>query len=288
MNRSLDSREFKLILKLKIFQDLNEGIKKVQKIIDKEVDMLNGKFKPDSDLKQKFRRTYYLDTPNFRLKSKNFFLRVREDKESNKYDTTLKCRHPDRYISSSYDLSSSIKKSTIKFEEDIIAPHVSKFSISVNFEEDQEPEINNLEKLKTIFPELQTQDLGDGILEKVNKFEAKEISVKLGKISYSNNNKDREDDDDEIKTFLNLWYSPKNKGKPVIVEFTYDYAAIKKKEEGKEQNKGKKKEKILIEEFPFSLVRNTYQFYNSLQNRKKIVDLKSSKTKTDFVYKYKP
>lgn len=271
MNRSLDSREFKLILKPKIFQDLNEGIKKVQKIIDKEVDMLNGKFKPDSDLKQKFRRTYYLDTFNFRLKSKNFFLRVREDKESNKYDTTLKCRHPDRYISSSYDLSSSIKKSTIKFEEDIIAPHVSKFSISVNFEEDQEPEINNLEKLKTIFPELQTQDLGDGILEKVNKFEAKEISVKLGKISYSNNNKDREDDDDEIKTFLNLWYSPKNKGKPVIVEFTYDYAAIKKKEEGKEQNKGKKKEKILIEEFPFSLVRNTYQFYNSLQNRKKIV-----------------
>jgi uncharacterized protein YjbK len=271
MNRSLDSREFKLILKPKIFQDLNEGIKKVQKIIDKEVDMLNGKFKPDSDLKQKFRRTYYLDTFNFRLQSKNFFLRVREDKESNKYDITLKCRHPDRYISSSYDLSSSIKKSTIKFEEDIIASHVSKFSISVNFEEDQEPEINNLEKLKTIFPELQTQDLGDGILEKVNKFEAKEISVKLGKISYSNNNKDREDDDDEIKTFLNLWYSPKNKGKPVIVEFTCDYAAIKKKEEGKEQKKGKKKEKILIEEFPFSLVRNTYQFYNSLQNRKKIV-----------------
>ena len=243
MSKSLDSREFKLILKPKIFQDLNEGIKKVQKIIDKEVEMLNGKFIPDSDLKQKFRRTYYLDTPNFRLKSKNFFLRVREDKESNKYDITLKCRHPDRYISASYDLSSSMKKSTIKFEEDIIAPHVSKFSISVNFEENQEPEINNLEKLKTIFPGLHTQDLGDGILEKVNKFEAKEISVKLGKISY-NNNKDGEDDDDEIKTFLNLWYSPKNnKGKPVIVEFTYDYDAIKKKEEGKEQNKGKKEKK---------------------------------------------
>ena len=287
MSKPLDSREFKLILKPKIFQDLNEGIKTVQKIIDKELEILNGKFIPESNLKQKFRRTYYLDTPNLRLKSNNFFLRVREDKESNKYDITLKCRHPDRYISASYDLSSSIKKSTIKFEEDIIAPHVSKFSISVNFEENQEPEINNLEKLKTIFPGLHTQDLGDGILEKVNKFEAKEISVKLGKISY-NNNKDGEDDDydNEINTFLNLWYSPKNKGKPVIVEFTYNYAAIKKKEEGKEQNKCKK-EKILIEEFPFSLVRNTYQFYNSLQDIKKIVDLKSSITKTDFVYKYK-
>jgi len=289
MSRSLDSREFKLILKPKIFQDLNEGIKKVQKIIDKEVEMLNGKFIPNSDLKQKLRRTYYLDTPKFRLKSKNYFLRVREDKESNKYDITLKCRHPDRYISSSYDLSSSMKKSTIKFEEDIIAPHISKFSISVNFEENQEPEINNLEKLKTIFPGLHTQDLGDEILEKVNKFEAKEISVKLGKISYNNNNNGEDDDyDDEIKTFLNLWYSPKNnKGKPVIVEFTYDYAAIKKKEEGKEQTKDKKEKKILIEEFPFSLVRNTYQFYNSFQDRKKIVDLRSSKTKTEFAYKHK-
>jgi len=57
------------------------------------------------------------------------------------------------------------------------------------------------------------------------------------KISY-NNNKVGEDDDYEIKTFLNLWYSPKNnKGKSVIVEFTYDYDAIKKKEEGKELNK---------------------------------------------------
>ena len=93
-----------------------------------------------------------------------------------------------------------MKKSTIKFEEDIIAPHVSKFSISVNFEENQEPEIKNLEMLKTIFHGLHTQDHGDGILEKVNKFEVKEISVKFGRIS-SNNNKDGEDFDDEIKTF---------------------------------------------------------------------------------------
>ena len=55
MSKSLDSREFKLILKPKIFQDLNEGIKKVQKIIDQEVEMLNGKFIPDSDLKQKIK-----------------------------------------------------------------------------------------------------------------------------------------------------------------------------------------------------------------------------------------
>ena len=256
LNSSLDSREFKLILKPEIFQDLNTGIKKVQKIIDKEVGMLNGQFIPDSDLKLKFRRTYYLDTRNFKLKSKNFFLRVREDKDSSKYDTTLKCRHPDRYISASYNLTCTKTNSPPKFEEDIIAPHVSKFSISVTFEDNQEPEINNLEKLNTIFPGLHSQDLGNGMLEKVNKFEAKEISVKLGKISY--NNKDGEGIDSEIKTFLNLWYLPKNKSKPIIAEFTYDYDAIKKKEEGKQQNKGNKETKTSIEEFPFSLVRNTF------------------------------
>ena len=76
----MDSREFKLILKPKIFKNLNGGIKKIQKIIDFKVDTLNGIFKPDPDIKPKYRRTYYLDTVNYKLKSKNFFLRVREDK----------------------------------------------------------------------------------------------------------------------------------------------------------------------------------------------------------------
>ena len=34
MYRSLDSREFKLILRPKIFKNFNKGIKKIQKIID--------------------------------------------------------------------------------------------------------------------------------------------------------------------------------------------------------------------------------------------------------------
>ena len=71
MTRPLDSREFKLILKPKLFQDINAGIKKVQKVIDLEVEKLNGIFKPEQDLKLKQRNTYYLDTSDFALKSKN-------------------------------------------------------------------------------------------------------------------------------------------------------------------------------------------------------------------------
>ena len=281
MPHSLDSREFKLILKPKVFRNLNKGIKKIQKTIDFQVGILNGKFKPDPDIKFIHRRTYYLDTDNYKLKSKNFFLRVRDDKQSNKYTTTLKCRHPDRYISAEYNLSDSTNHN-IKFEEDIIAPHISKFSMSASFNTDQEPEINNLTDLKKIFPGLNKYDLGEGRLEKVNSFEVKEISVELGKIFYDDKNV--KGYGNEIKTALNFWYLSEKKHLPLIVEFTYDYSAVNKRKE--EKNKNNNKLKTRIEEFPISLVRNTYEFYNSFQNTK-VVDLKSSKTKTEFAYQYK-
>ena len=61
MTKSLDSREFKLIMKPKLFKDINAGIKKVQNVIDIEVQKLNGRFKPEQDLNLKQRKTYYLD-----------------------------------------------------------------------------------------------------------------------------------------------------------------------------------------------------------------------------------
>ena len=282
MSHPLDSREFKLILLPKKFKNLNKGIKKLQKIILTNVDVLNGTFEPYRNIKLKYRRTYYLDTVNYKLRSKNFFLRVRKDKKSGKYSTTLKCRHPDRYISSVYDLSGPTNHN-IKFEEDIIAPHISKFSMSATINSDQEPSLNNLEDLSKIFPGLIKYDLNEGKLEKVNNFEAKEISVELGKISYDYKNGKKNDNENEIKTALNLWYLPKKENIPLIVEFTYDYSAINKRKEGKNIND---KLKPPIEEFRISLVRNTYEFYNSLQ-KTKVVDLKSSKTKTEFAYQYK-
>ena len=67
------------------------------------------------------------------------------------------------------------------------------------------------------------------------------------------------------------------------MEFTYDYSA---KNKGKWEKNKNNKLKTRIEEYPLSLVRNTYEFYNSMQNTK-VVDLKSSKTKTEFAYQYK-
>lgn len=282
LNRSLDSREFKLIVKPEIFIDINAGIKKVQRLIDNEIKKLNGKFKSDeSELKLKYRRTYFLDTPDFRLHSKNFFLRIREDNKPPKYNITLKCRHPDRYISSAYNLSDS-NTHELKFEEDIIAPHVSKFSISLNFDQDQKPNLKSIKDLKSEFRGLRSYDLGDGKLLKVNNFEADEISVKLGKVAYNEKN-GQDKDDNKVNLFLNFWYSPKDKKLPVIVEFTYSYSALKRNISS--LNNGNK-DKMLIEEFPYYIVKNTYEFYTALQSTE-IADLSASRTKTEFAYKYK-
>lgn len=279
MSKSLDSREFKLILQPTLFLEFNLGIKKLQDVIDTEVKKLNGTFKSsESDLKLKHRKTYYLDTPDFRLNSKNFFLRVRKDKNSSNHDVTLKCRHPDRYISSAYDLSDlDLKKYHPKFEEDVIAPHISKFSMSVKFQQEQEPKLDSMEKLRSMFPGLISNDLGHGKLLKVNNFEAKEISVKLGKIVYDGK-KGNNKDDNKVTLFLNLWYIKEDESLPIIVEFTYSYSAIRPKSDKKNK---------LIEEFPLSIVGNTYQFYNSLQ-KIRMADLCGSKTKTEFAYTYKP
>jgi len=274
LNKPLDSRELKLILDPKRFQDLNKGIDKFQQIVKSEIDSIGGTFDMENDAKMKHRRTWYLDTEDFQLKSKNFFFRIRkeEDDDKKEYDVTLKCRHEDRYISASYDLTSSIKKNyEIKFEEDIIAPYVNKFSISAKYKDKEKPEIYDISELKSIFPD--NHGLKDGKLKKVNGFEAIEISCKIGKILFDESS----EEDNQIKTDLNFWYLPNDESIPLIVEFTFDYNAKREKDT----------DKLLMEEFPLPLVQSTYKFYHGLQDRR-IVDPESSKTKTCFVYDYKP
>jgi hypothetical protein len=49
LSKSLDSREFKLILKPNLFKKFSSGIRHVQEVIDTEVKKLNGTYKFESD-----------------------------------------------------------------------------------------------------------------------------------------------------------------------------------------------------------------------------------------------
>lgn len=269
-NRPINSREFKLMLNTTAFINRNEGIKKLSNILQFQLKNQNGEFE-ENDIEEKNRLTRYLDTSRYDLDAKKFLFRVREEKETNGYNVTLKCRHPDRYVSALYDLSSSMKNMKTKFEEDIITPFVSKFSLSAEFQDKREPKFDTIEEFRTLFPKLNGLDKVPSTesLKKVNNFEAVEVSCKIGKIVFENKK--------DVNAYLNLWYISNEEKVPVIVEFTYNYSA---KDRDSDSNG------ILLEEFPRSLVKEGDKLYLALQEQR-IVDLDVAKTKTEYAYQYK-
>lgn len=268
-NQPITSREYKIMFKPSEFNDIGKGIDRILDIIELQI---GQDVQLKKDIKEQNRRkTRYLDTRNFDLNAKKFLLRIREEEGSGEYDTTLKCRHPDRYVSASYDLSSPTKNLQIKFEEDITIPFISRFSLSASFKENNMPDLSNFKNLKNIFPNMNVNDIsGTESLTKVNNFEANEISYKIGTIEFT--------DKKNVSLYINLWYLTygDNKTSPLIVEFTFDYGA--KEQAGKN--------KALLEDFPHSVVRKADNFFLSLQNHK-ITDSNTTKTKTEYVYAYK-
>lgn len=269
-NRPITSRELKLMLKAKKFTDRDKAIKKkVIPTLSSQIQKHGGNIK--QDIEEKECRIWYLDTKKHELnKNHNFFLRIRQ--ELNSYDITLKCRHPDRYISASYDLSHPAERSRLKFkgfkfEEDITPPFHSRFSSQVRFEDHKNPELKTFQDILSIYPDLTSLNIPpDEKLKKVNKFEAVEISYKLGDIVFADGNK--------VVSEMSMWFLPDKNKNPIIVELDFDCKA----KEIAESNQ------TSLEEFPPSLIKNMNNLYSSLQ-RENIVDLAISRTKTEFAYK---
>lgn len=287
LNRPLTSREFKIMLDTNRFKDRKKGIKEISSIVESIIEEQGGKFDAHNKDNEVERRTWFLDTNACELYcDKKFLLRIRKEKESGIYDVTLKCRHPDRYVSALYDLSRPEDAETefendfkIKFEEDIMTDKmtdgritsISKFSLSASLEGKQIPDFKTIKDLVSIFPNLELGGIDSNEpLTTVNNFKAIEISSKIGTITFPN-------DETDVEAELNLWYSPTEEETLLIVEFTFKYKATK-------QDKDKE---LLLEKYPKKLVLGASRFYESLQKRNDIVDLNTTRTKTDFVYKKK-
>lgn len=256
-----------------------KGIGNFSNFLERQIELLNATeeievARFEKELKEQERRTWYLDTRSFELNKHKFLLRIRYESTDDEYVIDLKCRNPDRYIAASYDLSSTLMDDIkTKFEEDIVPQFTSKFSLSASFKMKEEPELRSFRELKSIFPGLGRLDIGEGQdLKKVNYFEAREITSKIGKIKF------KEGKTDDVS--LNFWYLPGEglKEIPVIVEFAFDYDA----------NEHKKANESLsfLEQFPNPMVRGTNTLYLALQ-KEKIADLGVAKTKTEYAYEYK-
>src|SRR6478672_5711218 len=297
-NRPITGREYKIMLKTDKFKEREQGIADFKGIIKNQIEMINskGKLKPiyfeentTHNNNSNERLVWYLDTPDFQIKEH------RSNNDNKQYVIDLKSRNADRYISASYDLRTNhlIGKNQIDFEfEEDIVPTVensnsikkpefaSKFSHSVSFRKSKELDLVSFGDLLSIFPGLSVLNIDPNLeLQRVNDFVAKEISVNIGKIKFVDKDKSTND------LRLNFWYpqkDDKDKKNPLIIEFSFDY----KSKDKKNKSKGSSNEKIL-EEFRISLVRKINDFYLGLFKQKDFIDLKASKTKTEFAYEWK-
>jgi hypothetical protein len=80
----------------------------------------------------------------------------------------------------------------------------------------------------------------------------------------------------------NFWYLPDEgkKATPLVVEFAFDYTAIK---DSNDSNGSAGK--LSLEQFPVSFVILVNALFYDLQNGK-FVDLNTTKTKTEYAYQY--
>lgn len=265
--KQLDSREYKIILKASNFTNEEKGRKKIIKALNNHFEKQNGKFKVD-DKKAEKQKVWYLDTETHDLHAKyNFLLRIREEYDENDnikgYDITFKNRNSNKTEAASYDLSGfqSLKN---KFEEDILTPFESKFSVSTKFKSKGYPDLNEYKNITDIFPNLNLNISENARLIKVNGVMVNEISYDLGSIEYQ----------DAMDGFMQLgiWYDSDKS--PIIAEFDIDVEA---KDLTDSNN---------FEEFPPSKISQINNFYMAFQTEGGIVDLDTSKTKTQYVYDF--
>jgi hypothetical protein len=122
-------RELKVMLDHRMFSDPTTALAELRSDLGACAAKANASLKGHFD-ETETREIVFLDTPDGTVLANGFVLRVR--RPSGKPEYTLKCRSPDRYIAAAADMSVGPDlEPDEKFEEDIAAPYVSRFSRSI-------------------------------------------------------------------------------------------------------------------------------------------------------------
>src|SRR5262245_45774347 len=126
----LDSREYKLMLNPTAFLEPDEGLASLWVDLQELCGFLKiptvGGFDAGNP---KERVIAFLDTQDFTIRANGFLLRRRRKPRGDKAEYTLKIRSPDRCLAADPALA---RADGSKFEEDIAAPFVSRFSLSAS------------------------------------------------------------------------------------------------------------------------------------------------------------
>ncbi|GAA4482928.1 hypothetical protein GCM10023094_33810 [Rhodococcus olei] len=174
------------------------------------------------DSVSKRRRIRFVDTPGQHLRRHDYILRERTDVVTGQRETTLKFRHPDRYVAQDCHLSTDEPDwGTAKFEEDIKPPHHSLYSFSTTLEIGAGRRLDRLKDATGLYPGLADQlpsiD-GHEPISTVGASTIRELVLTGADIQIGRSPKV------EAKCALIVWYDlDKDPESPVVVEFSFRY-----------------------------------------------------------------
>lgn len=270
-NRPITSREYKLLLNTERFRDRIAGAKLFWRVLGFLVrnqgnEVIPDVADPDKDTELR-RTTWYLDTPGYELQRASITLRVRDEAgEKKPFKVALKYRMPDRYTAAGCDPAPNpekIKKSDLKFEEDVIPPFVSKFSYSASFRADELPRLETMGDVVELFPSLEQRGIPAVTpIQVVNGFRAHEVMHYIGKLKLDKMPVERALEaalpDFVVKVALSHWYLQENEDDyPLVTEFSFDFDAT-------EEDKGHGDR---LEKFPPTVVASANRLFRDVQNQ---------------------
>ena len=257
---AISRREYKVMLDDRLFVDRKEAAASFCRDLHSLAKRLR-KVECDGEFDGSDKREIvFLDTIDETIHLNGFVFRQRTDVEVGKTEYTLKCRSPDRYVAAAAEVSAGKGfKGDEKFEEDIGAPFVSRYSHS-NTVENQDKEPETVKEAARLFPSLaKLRRDGDECpdrleLRPVNAMRAFERVLRGPMLVF---------DKTEAEVALILW-SDGAKGRPLVAEFSFRY---KHKEE----------------DFDAKAARLAMEFFKELQRMDWC--LPEGRTKTQFAYR---
>lgn len=257
---AISRREYKVMLDHRLFVDRKEAAASFCRELHALAKRLS-RIECDGEFERTQKREIvFLDTIDETIHLNGYVFRQRIDVEQGGAEYTLKCRSPDRYVAASAEVG-EVKglKADRKFEEDIGAPFVSRYSHSNTVKgPDNAPETSK--KAAALFPAL-GRLRRDGVecpgkleLRAVNAMQAFERVLSGPTLVFANT---------KAEVALILW-SDGAKGRPLVAEFSFRYAHKQ-------------------EDFDPQAARRAMEFFGELQR----LDwcLAEGKTKTQFAYR---
>jgi len=215
------SREYKIVLQTAAFADRDKAQKDLWLAVQAIANELQIKIKGFMNEQVK-RKVKFFDTPERDFNKQGYVLRIRDSLKNGQPEKTkamLKFRSPDRIISGGVDVSSPLRTSETKFEEDILTPFRSQYAYSTSVEI-TDSNWQTIANITQVFPGISALGLNPTTpVAAINGFVANETVTRGAIIDFGK---------EEAPAAITLWdVADENGGeKLAIAEFSFAYSNV--------------------------------------------------------------